>query len=176
MCPHSDRAKSKESSKATFVMTNIVPQSAENNQRAWNQLENYLRDLVEHHGKVCYIVAGPAGMGGVGRDGPADRTPRGGVVVPKVTWKVVLVLDEDVSDPSALDEDSSIRLFAAVVPNDRTPGEEWSGYRQTVAQVEALTGYSFFDRAPADLIGPLKSEPDEVPIPHFSQIIQNHDG
>jgi endonuclease G len=36
MCPHSDRTRSMESSKATFLMTNMVPQSPENNQRAWN--------------------------------------------------------------------------------------------------------------------------------------------
>ena len=33
MCPHSDRTKNAESSKATFLMTNMVPQSPENNQR-----------------------------------------------------------------------------------------------------------------------------------------------
>jgi len=132
MCPHSDRSKSKESSTATFVMTNMVPQSPENNQRAWNQMEIYLRDLVKEGGKTCYIIAGPAGMGGVGRNGPRAKTPTGKVVVPAVTWMVVLVLDEDVADASQLNEDSSIRLIAIVVPNDRTPGLEWSGYRTTV--------------------------------------------
>src|SRR4051812_43207874 len=84
MCPHSDRTKDNETSKSTFLMTNMVPQSPENNQRAWNQLEIYLRDLVSR-GKVCYIIAGPAGVGGEGREGEADKTPGGKVVVPHVT-------------------------------------------------------------------------------------------
>lgn len=169
MCPHSDRTKSLESSKATFVMTNMVPQSPENNQRAWNQLEIYLRDLVQNQNKVCYIIAGPAGIGGVGRNGPADKTPNGKMVVPKVTWKVVMVLDEDVDSPEEFTEDSNIRLFAAIMPNDKTPGQEWDGFRKTVDDVEALTGFTFFDKVPANVLGNLKSEPDEVPIPPPSQ-------
>jgi endonuclease G, mitochondrial len=43
MCPHSDRDKNTAMSFATFVMTNIVPQSNENNAGAWNQLELYAR-------------------------------------------------------------------------------------------------------------------------------------
>lgn len=35
LCPHSDRDKTDEMSKATFVMTNMMPQSPENNQKAW---------------------------------------------------------------------------------------------------------------------------------------------
>jgi endonuclease G len=169
MCPHADRAKSTESSKATYVMSNIVPQSAENNQRAWNEMENYIRSLVRQ-GKVCYIIAGPVGMGGVGKNGATTKTPSGGVVVPKWTWKVVMVLDEDVADPTRFNEDSSIRLFAAVVPNDTTPGEAWAGYRKTVAEVEELTGYTFFDKVPQSIIGDLKSEPDEVSIPSPGRI------
>ena len=142
MCPHSDRTKTPESSKATFLMTNMVPQSPENNQRAWNQLEIYLRDLALNHGKVCYIIDGPAGIGGVGRNGLRNKTPNGKVVVPSVTWKVVMVLDRDVASPSEFTEDSNIRLFAVIVPNDKTPGQEWVGYRGTVNDVEALTGFS----------------------------------
>jgi endonuclease G, mitochondrial len=169
MCPHSDRTKTAESSKATFLMTNMVPQSPENNQRAWNQLEIYLRDLVAKQNKVCYIIAGPAGVGGVGRNGPRDKTPGGTVVVPRVTWKVVMVLDQDVHSPEQFTEDSHIRLFAAIVPNDKTPGQEWDGFRTTVDAVEAVTGYTFFDKVPAQILGNLKSEPDEVPIPPPSQ-------
>jgi len=92
------------------------------------------------------------------------------VVVPKVTWKVVMVLDEDVRSPEDFTEDSHIRLFAAIVPNDKTPGQEWDGFRTTVEEVEALTGYTFFDKVPAHILGNLKSEPDEVPIPPPGQL------
>src|SRR5262249_15145413 len=61
LCPHSDRNKDEEQNLSTFVMTNVVPQSNENNAGAWNQLELYCRYLVEQKKKVLYVVAGPAG-------------------------------------------------------------------------------------------------------------------
>src|SRR4051812_22057274 len=36
MCPHSDRSADEDMSFETFVMTNMVPQSPENNQKGWN--------------------------------------------------------------------------------------------------------------------------------------------
>lgn len=165
MCPHSDRAKANESSFATFVMTNMVPQSPQNNQKAWDQLENYCRDLVFNHNKVCYIVDGPDGKGGVGRNGFRTKTPNGKVTVPARTWKVVLVLDEDVADPAAMTENTHIRLFGVIVPNDDRVGYEWAGFRTPVRKIEELTGYTFFDKVPANVIDHLKDEHDEVPIP-----------
>jgi endonuclease G len=174
MCPHSDRAKSDESSFATFVMTNMVPQSPQNNQKAWDQLENYCRDLVLNQGKVCYIVDGPEGKGGVGRNGFRTTTPSGKVTVPARTWKVVLVLDEDVADPKTMTADTHIRLIGVAVPNDDRVGFEWAGFRTPVKKIEELTGYKFFDQVPARLIEPLKEEHDEVPIP--PPVVIHHDG
>ena len=93
MCPHSDRASDEESSFATFVMTNIIPQ-ARSNQKTWEDLEIYGRDLVAKGKNTLYIVAGPAGKGGRGKS--AFRTTIGSgvnkVVVPAKCWKVILVL------------------------------------------------------------------------------------
>src|SRR5262249_29880871 len=73
MCPHSDRARNKETSYATFVMTNIVPQSHENNTGAWNALEIYCRYLAQKKAKDLFIVAGPVGEGGEGKFGVKDQ-------------------------------------------------------------------------------------------------------
>ena len=61
MCPHSDRNATPHMSQATFVMSNIIPQSPNVNQKAWAQLEMYCRNLVERHHKRLYILSGPAG-------------------------------------------------------------------------------------------------------------------
>jgi endonuclease G, mitochondrial len=172
MCPHSDRAKTVETSAATFIMTNMVPQSPENNQKAWDQMENYCRELVKS-GKVCYIVDGPYGKGGIGRNGFRSTTPNGKVVVPAKTWKVVLVLDGDVDDPGTLDENSNIRLIGVIVPNDDTVGFDWAKYRVPVKEVEELTGYRFFDKVRSSVIDPLKEEHDEVPIPPPVHIVHD---
>jgi endonuclease G len=167
MCPHSDRSADREMSEATFVMTNMVPQSPRNNQHGWNTLEIYTRDLVVKEHKVCYIVAGPYGEAGVGRNGRRDTTPNGRVVVPAKTWKVILVLGHDVDDPADLDDGHGkhrIRLIGVVMPNDQTVGDSWAKYRVPVKEIEDMTGYTFFDRVPADVIDPLKEKRDAVHI------------
>ncbi|MEB3338533.1 MAG: DNA/RNA non-specific endonuclease, partial [Leptolyngbyaceae bacterium] len=56
MTPSADRTKDATTNAATFVMTNIVPQTADNNRGPWRELEEYCRDLVRE-GKELYIVA-----------------------------------------------------------------------------------------------------------------------
>ncbi len=165
MCPHGDRAADKEMSYSTFLMTNIVPQSNENNSGAWNQLELYGRHLVETKGKELFIVAGPHGVGGEGREGAAKSLANGRVTVPKVTWKVIAVLDAGAGDPVKR-VDAKTRLIAVVMPNDRTvPKNNWWKYRVSVKAVEELTGYTFFDKVPAAVIDPLKKVADGEYIP-----------
>src|SRR5262249_5983213 len=41
ICPAKDRSKTIEDAVAVFYMTNIVPQSPNSNQRAWEHLEDY---------------------------------------------------------------------------------------------------------------------------------------
>jgi endonuclease G len=131
MCPHSDRASDDEASEATFVMTNIVPQSPPNNQKAWANLEDYLRSLVRRQGKELYIVSGPAGEGGEGKEGRKTEIGRGTkIVVPAKTWKVVMAIDRD----GEVDRDT--RLIAVIVPNDMTAGDDWAKYRVSVNDVE----------------------------------------
>lgn len=166
LCPHSDRDKDDASSKATFVMTNIVPQTSNLNQKAWNQMEIYLRNLAKLDHKVLYIIAGPVGVGGKDDNGTFKTTiGNGKVTVPAATWKVVMVLDSDVDDPDDLNEGTQIRLIAAVMPNDPTPGLEWSDYRTSVHSIEELTGLKFFDKITFDGFDDRKAEIDQVPLP-----------
>ena len=159
MCPYADRESTEESRLATFIMTNAVPQSPANNRQGWERFESYCRNLVSHDGKELYIVAGPAGQGGVGEKGPAKTIGKNNVVVPAVTWKVVMVLNAGGAP------DRNTRLIAVVMPNDQTVDENWAKYRTSVKEVEKLTGYTFFGQAPADIIGPLKEKTDDVAVP-----------
>jgi endonuclease G, mitochondrial len=161
MCPHADRQSDEEASKATFLMTNIVPQSSANNEKGWEQFESYCRTLVSRQGKELYIVCGPFGEGGQTRRKefvPILHSKDGDITVPAKTWKVVMVLDRG-GKP-----DRNTRLLAVVMPNDESVGEDWGPYRTSVQAVEAMTHYTFFDRA--DLaIGPLKGQVDSAPVP-----------
>jgi len=165
MCPHSDRNADDDMSYETFVMSNLIPQSPHVNQRAWAQLELYCRELVEYQHKTLYIIAGPAGQGGTGRDGFKQITGRQhSVVVPAKCWKVIMVLDAGEGNDLAK-VDSHTRIISVILPNDMSVGESWSGFRVSVQEVEALTGYKFFDQVPASIIEPLKTRVDSQVIP-----------
>jgi endonuclease G len=164
MCPRSDRSSTPEAATATFVMTNIVPQSPHVNQWAWNDLEEYCRSLVRKK-QTLYIVAGPQGKGGAGTKGEAD-TLKDRITVPAKCWKVVVVLDpvDGVTDDVAR-VTASTRVIAVVMANDQSVGHGWGKYRVSVKEVETLTGYTFFDRVPKEVADPLKEKVDDQHIP-----------
>lgn len=146
MTPNADRDNpaSIPLNQETFLMSNMVPQAPNNNQGPWADLENFLRTLLTTN--EVYIVAGPAGVGGSGDNGPANMIANGHVTVPAFTWKVALVLpvgDDDVTRVSA-----GARTIAVIMPNDNSINSDWHAYLTTVDAVEALTGYDFFANVP----------------------------
>lgn len=167
MCPHGDRTLDQASSFGTFVMTNIIPQSAEVNQHAWNHLEDYCRHLVVNDNKELYIVSGPAGIRGEGLHGVKSKIAGGKVTVPSDCWKVILILDhKDGNDVSRVDHD--VRTIAVIMPNDRSVGERWDIYRHSVKDIEDLTGYTFFSNVHGDWVKAWKEHVDDeiIPVPH----------
>jgi endonuclease G len=166
MCPHSDRAATREMSYATFVMTNIIPQAPNVNQKAWAQLENYCRDLVRQKHDRLYVISGPAGQGGRGSNGAAETIAGNKVTVPAQCWKIIVVVpdtgnpDEDLSRISP-----STRVIAVDMPNDNDAvGEAWAPFRTTVGQIEGKTGYHFFDRLPAEVAQARRQKADTATI------------
>ncbi|HET9478033.1 MAG TPA: DNA/RNA non-specific endonuclease, partial [Pyrinomonadaceae bacterium] len=146
MTPNADRDNpaSIPLNQETFLMSNMVPQAPNNNQGPWADLENFLRTLLSTN--EVYVIAGPAGVGGSGDNGPADTIAEGRVTVPAYTWKVALVLptgDDDVSRVTA-----ATRTIAVIIPNQNSINSDWHTYLTTVDAVEALTGYDFFANVP----------------------------
>lgn len=159
MCPSSHRNSTEADARATFVMTNMVPQTEELNAGAWANLENWCRDACFRRNKELYVVCGPHGQGGTSDRGLIKTVGNGKVVVPKSCWKVIAVLDAGSTKAPAARVTPKTHLIAVVMPNDRHPTKEvpWEKYVVSTADVESLTGYRFFDRVPADIIGPLKN-------------------
>ena len=139
MTPSGDRTRSVPDNSATFLMTNIIPQLPANNQGPWADFENYLRTLAQA-GNEMYIFSGGAGIAG---------TIAGGkVVVPQVTWKVVLVLPNGGSDLQRINR--ATRTIGIIVPNQPplSISAPWRQFRVSVNEVENLTGYNFFSNIP----------------------------
>ncbi|HEX8617257.1 MAG TPA: DNA/RNA non-specific endonuclease, partial [Thermoanaerobaculia bacterium] len=145
MVPNADRdpASSSPINQATFLMTNMIPQAPDNNQGPWANMENYLRTLLPAN--EVYIVAGGSGTGGSGSNGFTTTIAGGHVTVPAVTWKVALVIPkQDGNDVRRVT--AGTRTIAVIMPNVQgIRNNDWMGYLTSVDQVEALTGYDFFE-------------------------------
>ncbi len=139
MTPSGDRTRSIPDNSATFLMTNIVPQLSANNQGPWNDFEIYCRTLA-NQGNELYIFSGVHGNAGT--------IAQGRIVVPEVTWKVVLILPNGNNDLERVNKQT--RTIAIIVPNQPpvNQGSPWRNFRTTVKDVEALTGHRFFSNVP----------------------------
>jgi len=127
----------------TFLMSNVVPMNSDT-EAAWTGFENYLRTLLPDN--EIYIVAGTAGVGGIGDNGPATTIANGQVTVPSHAWKVALVLPAGENDLSRVS--GATRTIAVIIPNVKGADPDWHSYLTTVDAVEALTGYDFFSNVP----------------------------
>jgi endonuclease G len=165
MCPHSDRAATQEMSFSTFVMTNVIPQAPNVNEKAWAQLESYCRRLVREHNHL-YIMSGPIGRGGRGAKGYREVLGRGNVVVPAECWKVAVIVPEEGGTDDLAKISMGTRVIAVDMPNDNdVVGEAWAQYRTSPAQIEQKTGFHFFSRVRPDIAEALRQKVDDVPIP-----------
>lgn len=139
MCPSGDRTRSVPDNSATFLMTNMVPQIPANNQGPWEEFESYCRTLASQ-GNEIYIFSGP--FGNIG------SIAQGRVIVPQVTWKVILVIPNGSNDLTRVNR--STRVLGIIVPNQPPLdiNAPWRNFRVTVDAVENLTGYDFFTAIP----------------------------
>lgn len=147
VCNSKDRTDTRENNDATFFMTNILPQAPDNNQGPWRILEDFERSLAEQ-GNELYITAGAFGTGGIGGKGPADNIKDGEINVPKIFWKVIVVLPEGDDDLKRVD--ANTRVIAVCMPNKQgirnTP---WQTFVTTIKNVETASGLDLLSVVPS---------------------------
>jgi endonuclease G len=138
--PSGDRTQTKADNSATFLMTNMMPQSPANNREVWRELEEYSRQLVEK-GKELYIVAGP--------ESEKSTIAKGKVTVPEFTWKIVVVLQPGLGINGVT---ANTRIIAVKMPNnDSIAKTSWQDYRVSVRQLEQETGFDFLSDVPKNI-------------------------
>lgn len=151
VCPSADRTANPEDNQITFLMTNMVPQSPDNNRIVWVALESYERELALA-GNELYIFAGPYGKGGIGQKGQFDEIPvelsdgtKININVPSYTWKIILCIPEGENDAERVNENTTV--IAVNVPNIQgcQNGGGWEQYKTTIDEIENLTGFDFFE-------------------------------
>jgi endonuclease G, mitochondrial len=139
MTPSADRTSTVADNSATFLMTNIVPQSPDNNQGPWASLENYSRSLVSQGNELC-IISGTYGIGGTGSSGTKLTIANGNIQVPNRVWKVI-VLNPGVGGSGVT---TSTRVISVDMPNTQDiKNNDWRIYRVSVDSIEDQTGLNF---------------------------------
>jgi endonuclease G, mitochondrial len=113
------------------------------------KLESYSRQLARS-GKQLFIISGGHGQGGIGKNGLKATIGKGKVLVPAVTWKVILVLDTPNSGVAGVSKDT--QTIAVIMPNKQgIKDDPWQQYQTSVQEVEKLTGYKFFTSVPEEI-------------------------
>jgi endonuclease G len=136
-----ERTWSTDDNKATFVLTNVLPQYHDLNGGPWLKFETYLQDLVQNQNKEVYVIAG-------GRGNAGTLKGAGKVVIPTYTWKIAVIMPYGQGLAQATST-GSLQVVAVMMPN--TTGiisAPWTNYRTTVDNIEYYTKYNFLDRLP----------------------------
>ncbi|BAZ71238.1 DNA/RNA non-specific endonuclease (plasmid) [Fischerella sp. NIES-4106] len=149
VAPSADRTKTVEDNSSTFLMTNMMPQTPDNNRNTWESLESYSRELV-NQGKELYIIAGPLGSQG--------QPLKGKVTIPASTWKIVVVLDRPNVGLNGIT--SSTRVIAVNIPNEQEINNDWRAYKVSVDELEKLTGYDFLSNVSPNIQEVIESKVD----------------
>ncbi len=146
-CPSGDRTSSSTANSATFLMTNMIPQAPNNNQKTWESFESYLRAQALN-GYEVYVIMGSYGTGGIGSASASvvNTINNGKVTVPANVWKVAVLLKTGDNDISRVT--SSTRVIAINTPNSNTIGANWKDYIVSVRDIESATGYNLLSSLP----------------------------
>ena len=125
-------------------MTNIIPQAPKLNQGPWEGLEDYIRNSLVGTSNEAFIIMGNYGTGGRATTTIVNTIDNGFVTVPKMVWKVAVILPKGDNDLTRLD--TSAKVLAVNMPNDNTlysttvsGKDDWKNYVVTISELEAAS-------------------------------------
>jgi endonuclease G len=161
-CPSADRTSSTDANKATFLMTNMIPQAPNNNQQTWGNFEDYCRSLLSA-GNEIYIIMGSYGTGGTGLKGTFSnitlaKYPTEKINVPSNVWKVAVVLPVGNGDLARVS--ATTRVISINTPNVNSINSNWKNYITTLGSIEAATSYTLLSALPQSVHDALKNKVD----------------
>jgi endonuclease G len=154
LCPSDDRTDTTNDNKLVFFMSNIMPQSALDNQGVWGNFEDYCRSLLTSN--ELLIICGPGGFG-------SSTIPSGKAYIGSNTWKVVVCAP--LGAGTALSRiTATSRVIAISIPNVTNGlSSDWHAYVTSPQKIEQATGLTFFTALPASVASVFRTEIDGSP-------------
>lgn len=146
--PSADRTATPEDNEATFLMSNMIPQTPFLNRITWGHLENYMRQLVKNGSRV-YAIAGPIYDINLGAIGPSSD-----IQVPSKNFKIILVVGKKTFDIISVvipnsNDDGTLPFVQngsacdTVKPAKSQPIDDWEKYQVSISEIEKLSGIHF---------------------------------
>ena len=158
LCPSGDRTVSVAINDLVFYMSNIMPQTPDNNQGVWANLETYCRTLATQGNEVL-ITCGPNGFT------DARINTNGPVFIPSYTWKIIVVVTNG-TDMATNRITTATRVIAVNIPNIAgIRSDPWTNYLVSVNQLQTNTGFTFFTALPDYTARVLRAKIDGQPMP-----------
>lgn len=111
----------------SFLLTNMVPQDRNNNRGVWKQMETITRDWIIQRGEL-FIISGTI-------YNQQFRTIGNGVGIPDGLFKIIV-------DPRRQ------QIIAFMIPNAPMGANDFPRYIVSVAEIERVTGITFFPQLP----------------------------
>ena len=131
-----ERTATEEDNRATFYMTNILPQTPDLNQGVWYAFERHLENLCKQENKQLFVIAG-----GIFH---TKQKINDLVAIPDSCFKIAIVLEKG---QNLKDINDRTPVIAVVMPNIAgVRRDEWETYKTTINRIESSTGYSFLTR------------------------------
>ncbi|MBC7464427.1 MAG: DNA/RNA non-specific endonuclease [Bdellovibrio sp.] len=156
--PSADRTDLVVNNEATFLMSNMIPQTPYLNRVIWEHLEQHTRQLVQTENKKVYVIAGPIYDQNFGAIGP-----KADIQVPSKDFKVIVILD---ANQTIADITPSTPMITVIMPNTLEDGSnptigrgcsafatstlsgstDWQKYQTTLSEIEKLSGITLFPK------------------------------
>lgn len=153
MSNHRYVSYSTELNAQTFYSTNIMPQNSDFNGGSWLQMEGTA--TAKSCADTLYIVTGTYGVQGYATDQHGTR-----IAAPEYCWKVLLRTRKgDTGKRVGEITDASQLMAIGFWAENSSSSKAWSSsYLKSVAEIEELTGYTFFPMLDPSVAGQVKAQ------------------
>lgn len=154
LCPSADRTDTTNDNKLVFFMSNIMPQSAPNNQGVWGNFEDYCRAQLGSN--ELLIICGPSGFN-------TNTIPSGKSFIASNVWKIAAIVPLG-TGTAASRVTAETRVIALSIPNVTNGlSSAWQNYVTSPQKIERDTGLTFFSALSPAIASALRVKVDGAP-------------